>query len=129
MHRRYIAGVLALGLLFGSAACSSDDDGDSASGNLASQIQDAAKEEGEEVTDEQADCLGQMLVALLGEDGAKDAVAEGSEGIQEAMTALEDGGDDPLGTLEKLQEVDEDCLALMGLDPGELDIEGLLEEE
>jgi len=118
MNRKYIASAIALGLLFGAAACSSDSEG----GDLTSQIQEGASAEGEEVSDEEATCLGDVLVALLGADGAEEAVAGGQAGIQEAMTAISGGGDDPEGTLESLKAVDSTCLDLMGIDPASLEV-------
>ena len=130
MTRKMIASAFALALLLGAAACSSDDDdssGGGSSGDLASTLKDAAADEGEELTDAQATCLADVMVAVLGEDEAQAAAEEGSAGIEEAMTSFSEAmtgtGDVEAATevIENLQGLSDECLTEIGISKEDLD--------
>ena len=128
MTRKMIASAFALALLLGAAACSSDDDSSGGgSGDLASTLQDAAADEGEDLTDTQASCLADVMVAVLGEDEANAAAEQGSAGIEEAMTsfseAMTGAGDVEAASevIENLQGLSDECLSELGISQDDLD--------
>ena len=131
MQSKILATVFAAALLFAGAACSSDDGGSGGSGDLASKIQEAAAEEGEDLTDEEADCTAQLLVAVAGEDAVTEAIDEGPEAIAALMVGFEEGGDDPAAMGEMMSamaDLDEGCLETFGVSAEDIEVmQGLTE--
>lgn len=127
MNKKLTASALALALLFGGAAACSSDDSGGGGDDLASTLKDAAADEGEEITDTQAECAADLLVAVLGEEEAQAAAEKGSAGIEEAMTGLTETmtgtGDVEEATriIESLGGLSDECLTEMGLSREQID--------
>lgn len=119
-------------VLVGAVGCGgSDDSSGLASGTLAGDLQAAAKADGEKISDDEATCFADLLVNVLGESGATEAVEQGADGIEDAMaelssTMLAAGGGDSSATamVGRLAAMDAECLTLLGLDPADLQITG-----
>ena len=79
---------------------------------LVDDIKAMAADEDEAVTDEEAACIAEMLVIVLGEDGARDAVAGGVDEVDAAMgEATDDFSDEAFSDM--LTSLSDECRVLM----------------
>lgn len=98
-------GVAAAAILMSTFAGGCGSDGDSQTvKDFATILQAGAKESGEEVTSEQANCLAKVYVDMIGEDGVKKIIAAGEDGVDAAMDDAMEGVDmvKAAGSLEDL---------------------------
>ena len=126
MLKKMVALSFAAALVFAGAACSDDDDssGGGGSSDLAAQVKSAADEAGEDLSDEEAQCTVDIMVALIGEDATKEAIEGGPEAIAEAMGSVTDamlGTGDATEALDNLLELDDVCFEMMGLSKSDLE--------
>jgi hypothetical protein len=123
MQRKYAAGLMALALVFGGVGCSDDEGGGGGGGggggDLAADMKKAANDAGEEISDEEAECAAEMLVALLGEEDAKAAASKGGSAIEEAMASFGESEnanpEDLKRTVDALTDMSDECLEAMDM--------------
>lgn len=102
-----------------AAACGSDD---ADTGDMAGQIQEAAAADGEEITDAEAACAAEYLVAVLGESEAESAIeAVGNDDEDAIDDAFEEALSDPSAMEDAMGDLSDECLELMQAD---VDVEG-----
>ena len=80
--------------------------------DLVDDVSELAADEDEDVTEEEAACIVEMMVIVLGEDGARDAVDGGVEEIEAAMSAATDDFSDE-SYRQMMTRLSEECQALM----------------
>lgn len=77
MKRSLVALAAAMTLL--AAACGNGDDDVGDSEAMATELQEQAVAEGDEISLEEAECVAELLVAFLGESEAQDLIDSGFE--------------------------------------------------
>lgn len=90
--------------------------------DLVDDVSELAADEDEDVTEEEAACIVEMMVIVLGEDGARDAVDGGVEEIEAAMSAATDDFSDE-SYRQMMTRLSEDCQVLMAGDASVEEVE------
>lgn len=135
MQRKYAAGLMALALVFGGVGCSDDEGGGGGGGgggDVAADLKKAAEDAGEDISDKEAECAADMLVALLGEEEAKKAASKGGAAIEEAMGSFENADDFDAEQIQDmvdgLKGMSDECLETMDMTREDIDaLAGMME--